>query len=189
MRTLPFLATASSLLAILASGEPSPAEAAPQGITTRPLDLDLSAATVTNVFNLLSEVTGRAIVVDPCVHGSVDLRLKNTPTPLVFDALAMKLSLAYEEEGDRIRVRCANGGDEHEASVRVTLDERGAALRDVASKLASSAGLDGVDYLATRTPRVTLAVEGVRLSTVLVALGEESGLKLAVARGKLVVRD
>jgi hypothetical protein len=189
MRTPTFIAAASTLLVVLLSGARNRADAAPPGLTTAPLDLDLSSATVTNVFNLLAEVTGRTIVLDPCVRGSVDLRLKNTPTPLVFDALAMKLSLVYVDEGDRILVRCATGVDEPEARVRVSLDERGAALRDVVSKLAASAGLDGVDYRATRVPRVTVALDGVRLSTALAALGDESGLKVVVVNRRVVVGD
>jgi hypothetical protein len=192
MRNHPFIAAASALVVVLTSGARNSAEAAPPGVTTRPIDLDLSGATVTNVFNLLAEVTERTIVLDPCVRGSVDLRLKNTPTPLVFDALAMKLSLVYVDEGDRILVRCAGsatGAEEAEARVRVSLNERGTALRDVVSKLAASAGLEGGDYRATRVPAVSVALEGVRLSTALAALGDESGLKVVVVGRRVVVGD
>lgn len=188
MRIPTFPVAALALLVVFATGAPSPAEAAPQGLTTRPLDLDLSNASVSNVFNLLSEVTGRTIAVDPCVQGSVDLRLQNTPTPLVFDALAMKLSLVYVDEGDRIFVRCRTGAEEPEAR-RLSLDERATALHDIVSKVAVSARLDGVDYRATRNPRVTLALDGVRLSTALAALGDESGLKVVVEGSKIVVAD
>ena len=98
-------------------------------------------------------------------------------------------SLVYVDEGDRTLVRCATSAEDNEARVRVSLDERGVALRDVVSKLAASTGLDGVDYRATRVPRVTVALDGVRLSTALAALVDENGLKVVVVDRRVVVGD
>jgi hypothetical protein len=46
-----------------------------------------------------------------------------------------------------------------------------------------------VDYRASAKPRVTLTVEGVRISTAIAALSDETNLKIGIAAGKLVVTD
>ena len=47
-----------------------------------------------------AEASGRNVVLDDCVHGRVDLKVANAPIPLVFDAIALKLRLVYEERDD-----------------------------------------------------------------------------------------
>jgi hypothetical protein len=175
-----------------ASGAPvREAHAAPQGVSPEAIDLDLKDADVKNVFNLLGEVGGRPVVLDPCVHGSVDILLKNMPIPMVFDALAAKLGLVYEEDAGDVLVRCAGdaGGADVRLSSRVSVAVRDGELTAALDELVAEAKLDGLDYRASARPKVTVTLERVRLATALAALADETGLKIAVARGKLVVAN
>jgi type II secretory pathway component GspD/PulD (secretin) len=167
------------------------AHAAPQGISERAIDLDLKDADLKNVFALLSEVGGRPVVLDPCVRGAVDIKLTNTPVPIVFDALAAKLGLVYEEDAGDVLVRCAGdaGGADARLSSRVSVEARDGELRAALEKLVAEAKLDGIDYRASVQPKVTVTLERVRLSTAIAALADETGLKIAVARGQLVVAN
>lgn len=167
------------------------AHAAPAGLSQQRLDLELREVEVKNVFKLLGEVGGRKLQLDPCVTGTVDIKLKNTPVPMVFDALAAKLGLVYEDQGGDVLVRCAGDAGKEDArlSARVSVSVKEAALQDVLFVLATAAKLDGVDYRASAKPRVTLTVEGVRISTAIAALSDETNLKIGIAAGKLVVTD
>ena len=183
---------ALAFAAVLTSSLASPgASAAPPGISARNIDLELKAADVKNVFKLLAEVGGRKITLDPCVHGTVDLKLVNTPLPLVLDALAMKLGLVYDEQDGDVLVRCLgdSGADDAKLLVRVTVNVKGAALPDVVGALAGTAKLEGVDYRAKTRPNVNLTLENVRLPTAVSALGDTTGLRITVSRGRLVVAD
>jgi hypothetical protein len=159
------------------------AHAAPAGLSQQRLDLELREVEVKNVFKLLGEVGGRKLQLDPCVTGTVDIKLKNTPVPMVFDALASKLGLVYEDQGGDA------GKEDARLATKVSVTVKEAALQSVLEMLASSAKLDGVDYRATSRPKVTITLEGVRVSTALAALADGTNLKLGVARGKLVVSD
>jgi hypothetical protein len=167
------------------------AHAAPAGLSQQRLDLELREVEVKNVFKLLGEVGGRKLQLDPCVTGTVDIKLKNTPVPMVFDALASKLGLVYEDQGGDVLVRCAGDAGKEDArlATKVSITVKEAALQSVLEMLASSAKLDGVDYRATSRPKVTITLEGVRVSTALAALADGTNLKLGVARGKPVVSD
>ena len=181
-----------ALAALLAFGLTSDAaSAAPQGLPDRPIDLELKGADVKNVFRLLAEVSAKNVVLDPCVHGEVDLRLKNAPLPLVYDALGMKLGLVYDEENGAIMVRCAGdaGPSSAKAKARISLSEKDAPLPDVLDRLAAAAKLEGVDYRATTKPKVDVKLEGVRVSTAMTALADTSGLKIAIVKDRLVVSD
>ena len=183
---------AVALASLLAFGLTSDAaHAAPQGLPDRPIDLELNGADVKNVFRLLAEVSKRNVVLDPCVHGNVDLRLKNAPLPLVYDALALKLRLVYDEENGAIIVRCATDAGPPNAKVasRVSLSEKDSLLPDVLDRLATSAKLEGVEYRATSRPKVTMQLEGVRVSTALTALADAGNVRISVAKDRLVVTD
>lgn len=174
------------------------ASAAPSNLPDRPLDIELKAADVKNVFRLLAEVSERNVVLDPCVQGTVDIRLKNTPLPLVYDALAMKLHLVYEsDEGPKgpIKVTCAVDAGAARADVaalasaRVSLSGKNTPVEDVLGRLATSAGYEGVDYRATRHPTVNVTLEGVRAATAMAVLADETGLKITAIGTKLVAAD
>jgi hypothetical protein len=97
----------------------------------------------------------------------------------------------YEDQGGDVLVRCAGDAGKEDArlATKVSVTVKEAALQSVLEMLASSAKLDGVDYRATSRPKVTITLEGVRVSTALAALADGTNLKLGVARGKLVVSD
>lgn len=192
MRHLSTIRTAIALVTVLACGLTSDAaSAAPQGLPERPLDLELKAADVANVFRLLADVSGRKVTLNPCVHGEVNLRLKNAPLPLVYDALAMKLGLVYEEEDGGIIVGCVSDAGSSKATLasRVSLAEKASPLPEVLGRLATSAKLSGVDYRATARPKINVTLEGVRVSTALAVLADATGLKIAIAKNRLVVTE
>ena len=147
------------------------AGAAPQNVPARPIDIELKGVDVTNVFQLLAELSERNVVLDPCVRGKVDFRLANAPLPLVYDALAMKLHLVYSDDGSpkgTINVSCAvDGGlsNEKVTNARVSLAEKSAPLDEVLGRLATSAKLEGVDYRASAHPNVSVTLDGVRVAT------------------------
>jgi type II secretory pathway component GspD/PulD (secretin) len=183
------LALAATLASSLASS--GAASAAPPGISTKKLDLELRGADVKNVFRLLAEVSGRNVVLDTCVRGTVDLKLANTPVPLVFDALALKMGLLYDEQDGDVLVRCAGdgGADDARRLARVSVAVKAVSLPEVATQLAAAAKLDGVDYRAKARPNVNVTLENVRLSTAVSVLAETSGLRVMLSRGKIVVED
>lgn len=190
----PYAALAFALVLPFASGvAPRRADAAPQGLPTRALDIELEATDVRNVYKLLREASARKVTLDPCVGGTVDIRLKNTPLPLVYDALALKLGLFYEEdENGDVRVRCKSDAavsQAPEGAMRVSLVESSTPLEEVLGKVAQDLKLDGVDYRASKRPNVRIAVDRVRLSNVLKVLGDETGLELALVGRRIVVRD
>lgn len=121
-----------------------------------------------------------------CVQGTVDLRLKNTPVPLVLDALASKLRLSYEDDGGTLRVHCSGAAGSNDAT-RISLTLDNASLADAADSLAKAAGLDGVDYRAKAKPKIKVTLERVR--TAILVLADESSLKIAVVKKRLVVTD
>jgi type II secretory pathway component GspD/PulD (secretin) len=170
------------------------ASGAPLGLPERPMDLELKEADIRAIFKLLGDVSQRELVLDPCVQGKVDVKLTNTPMPLVFDALALKLRLAYEDDGTAIHVRCSGdavGGNGTRSSLdtRVSIEEKDAPLPEIARRLATTAKLSGVDYRAKTSPTVTMTLHEIRLSTAVTALGDASGLKLMVSGSRLVVTD
>ncbi len=180
----------AAALSVAPFAAPSSAEAAPAGLSERPMDIEVKQADVKAVFSLLAEIGGRKVQLDPCVRGTVDLRLHNTPVPMVFDAMAAKLHLVYEDQGSEILVRCAgDAGADERLSTRVTVSVKEADLRAVLDVLAAAGKLDGVDYRSSKRPKVTVTVENVRVSTAVAVLGDMTGLKISVARGKLVVAD
>ena len=143
------------------------------------------------MLQLLAEVSARKVTLDPCVHGKVDLKLKNVPIALVYDALAMKLGLVYEEEQGAIKVGCAvdGGGSNARGTARVSIAEKESPLPEVLGRLATAAKLEGVDYRASARPKINVTLEGVRISTALTVLSDATGLKIAIANGRLVVAD
>ncbi|MBX3230795.1 MAG: hypothetical protein KIT84_01150 [Labilithrix sp.] len=172
---------------VLATALGSDAAAAPASLPDRAIDIDLKQANIRTVLTMLGKVASREVVVDDCVQGTVDLRLKNTPLPLVLDALATKLHLGYEDDGATLQVHCV-GGESPDAT-RVSLSVHDGTLADAAESLAKSAHLDGVDYRATQRPKVNVTLERVRLGTAVAVLADESGLKVAVVKKRLVVSD
>jgi type II secretory pathway component HofQ len=165
--------------------------AAPANLPVRSLDLELKQADVKNVLQLLGQASQRAITLDPCVQGTIDLKLANAPLPLIYDAIAIKLGLTYEDRDGGVFVGCA--GEKKatpEAELRVSLHETGAPLAAVLDHLAKEARLEGIDDSHVDTVRVPLSItlEKVRLSTALTALSDASGLRISVAGGRLVVR-
>lgn len=206
---LTFAAASLALSTIFAVGLTSDsATAAPSALPDRALDIELKQADVKNVFAFLAEASGRKIVLDACVRGSVDLRLKNAPLPLVYDALAMKLRLVYDEDKDpagKITVRCAAvaadaapGGSVASAvdpkiaskpGSRVNVTERETSLPDALAHLAVTAKLAGVDYRASTRPKVNITLENVRLATAMAALADGAGVTIALERDRIVVTD
>lgn len=185
--TLGLLALALSVLVPSADS----ALAAPAGLPSDPVDLELKAVEVSDVFRLLGEVGKKNVIVDSCVSGKVDLALKNAPLPVVFDVLATKLHLRYETRNEVIMVGCASeatpaeGANDPRLDRRVSLDERDIEVREILQKVARSSGLRGVDYRG-EDRRLTLAVEDVRLDTVLRAVADAAKVKITIQGDQLV---
>jgi hypothetical protein len=169
--------------------------AAPAKIPDTPLDLELNEADVKEVFQLLGDVSGRPLALDPCVSGKVDLKLQNAPLPLVFDLLASKLDLRYEDHDGSTTVRCGRAAPtaaEAALDQRVTVETRDTALMTVLDGLAKGAGLAGARSAAfpvdrvTEEPHVTVTLRGVRLSTALAVIADETGAAVRVERDRIV---
>lgn len=84
-------------------------EVAPSGRTFRgaPIDLDLKAADIHDVFRLLADVGKVNIVVTGDVTGTVTMRLRRVPWDQALDVIARARGLSYEREGNVILVRSA----------------------------------------------------------------------------------
>lgn len=172
--------------------------AAPPIPNDRAIDIDLKQAGIANLYRLLSDLAGREFALDPCTRGmTVDLTLKNTPVSLVLDALALKLHLTYEEDGNVVNVRCTgdnaggNGAPTPRLSEipRVTIAMNAVELPVILDAIAKASNLEGVDYKATAKPKVDLTVTNVRIGTVLAALSDESGLRVSMSKNRLVVTE
>lgn len=182
----------SSMILALALAIPfaSDAFAAPTLANDRKIDIELREVEVQEVFKLLAGISETNVIVDPCVHGKVDIRLKNTPASLVFDALANKLGLVYSETSKGVEVTCrASVSPAAPEATRVSLVEHATPMPEVAAHLAKEAHLEGVDYRATRRPDVSVTLERVKVGTALTVLAETSGLSVRVEKGKVVVGD
>ncbi len=181
----------SSMILALALAIPfaSDALAAPTLANDRKIDIELREVEVKEVFKLLAGISETNVIVDPCVHGKVDIRLKNTPASLVFDALATKLGLVYSETSKGVEVTCRASASPAAEATRVSLVEHATPMPEVAAHLAKEAHLEGVDYRATRRPDVSVTLERVKVGTALTVLAETSGLSVRVEKGKVVVGD
>lgn len=198
------LALAAVLTFAAATLAPDGASAAPTGIPSTMIDLDVKQASVRQVFNLLAQLSKRKITVDPCVTKLIDMRLQKAPLPVVYDVLAMKLDLNYDEEpDDSIIVHCnkPNGednGEEDDVDIalakgpslvtRVSVNATELPLPDVLGQIAASAKMR-VDYRAKTKPAVTMSLKDVRLGTAVQAVTESSGIRVAVRGDVLVVAD
>jgi hypothetical protein len=182
----------SSMILALAIAIPfaSDAFAAPALANDRKIDIELREVEVKEVFKLLGEISETKVMVDPCVHGKVDIRLKNTPASLVFDALANKLGLVYAETSKGVEVTCrASASPTAPEAARVSLVEHATPMPEAVAHLAKEAHLEGVDYRATRRPDVSVTLERVKVGTALAVLAETSGLSVRVEKGKVVVSE
>lgn len=72
-----------------------------------PVDLDLKAADLTNVFRLLADVGRVNIVVSDDVTGTITLRLKHVPWDQALEVVARTRGLVLEQDGNIIVVRTA----------------------------------------------------------------------------------
>jgi len=72
-----------------------------------PVDLDLKAADLTNVFRLLADVGHVNIVVSDDVTGTITLRLKHVPWDQALEVVARTRGLVLEQDGNIIVVRTA----------------------------------------------------------------------------------
>lgn len=173
------------------------ARAAPPGLDTRPVDLELREADVGNVFRLLAEVGKRDVVLDPCVVGTVDLKLHNAPVPLVFDVLATKLGLRYEQREGVIVVHCGSDRSAARPAVeasqdprlerRVSVDLKEIAVQAILTEVAKSAGVKLV-VEGDLSDKVSLTLANAKLSTVLAAVDDATGLTASVEGDELVVK-
>jgi type II secretory pathway component HofQ len=190
------LFTATLLVCGATAASSDTALGAPRGLPEQPLDLELRDAEIGNVYRVLGEVAHRDVVLDPCVSGKVDLKLKNVPVPVVFDILATQLRLHYEERGGVIIVKCGSDAAsvDPRLDARVSIVEVDAPTAEALNRLAAKLKLTGfvfegppggVVQLAP-LPTVTLRLENVRLSTALRALSDETGLDLRIEGNKLV---
>lgn len=183
----------AAIAAVALVGDASSASAAPGNVPAQSLDIELKGADVKEVFRLLGDVSKRDIDLDPCVQGRVDIKLQNTPLPLVFDAFALKLGLVYDEpQGGMgpVHVSCGRSAPiDARARARASISERDVPLDDVAKHLADLAKLDGVDYRTKTKPKVTIALERVRVATIMTALAETTDLIVRIDGGKLIVED
>jgi type II secretory pathway component HofQ len=82
------------------------------------------------VFRFLEDISQRKHEIDACVQGAVTLRLQNVPLALVYDVLASKLALTYDDSGDAIKVRCGPAaGAASQREQTIELDLRDADVR------------------------------------------------------------
>ena len=192
------LASAAVLAFAVTSFAADSANAAPSAIPNRMIDLDLKQASAANVFRLLAQISKRTVTVDPCVTATITLKLKNTPLPVVYDVLAARLRLSYEEKSDdSLVVHCKpkdSDEDDEDAPdeisiVRVSFSANERPLPDLLDEMAKSAKLRGVDYRATKRPTITMSLKDVRLGTAVQAVTESSGVHVAVRGDRLVVAD
>lgn len=173
------------------------ASAAPTGLNPRPVDLELREADVGNLFRLLADVGQANVVLDPCVKGKVDLKLKNVPVPIVFDALATQLGLHYETRQGTIFVACGKSAPGDGATSkppadprlerRLSLQVRDADLGAILAQVSKGSGLE-VGTTPEGTKKLSLALENARVSTILAALSDATGLDVALEDGKLVAK-
>lgn len=186
MRFFSIALACSALLAF----DTTQAEAAPPIPNDRTVDLDLKQADVHDALAVLSQIGGKQLVPDPCVQGTIDLRLKNTPVSLVLDALAVKLRLTYTDDGTAIHVGCAGPHAAPSPSKdipRVTISVKQVALPEVLNQVSQMAGLEGVDYKVEAKPKLDLTVQNVRVGTALAVLSEQSDLWITIRNEKIVV--
>lgn len=73
-----------------------------------PVDLDLKAADIHDVFRLLADVGKVNIVVAGEVSGTITMRLRHVPWDEAMDVIARARALTYEREGNVILVRPAH---------------------------------------------------------------------------------
>jgi type IV pilus assembly protein PilQ len=104
----------------LAVGAPPPEQAAPAPTKAVPLpfapgekylgqkiSLDLQEVDIRNVLRLLADVTGKNIVVEPNVKGTVTLKVDNVPWDQVLELILKINDLASVMEGNVIRIATA----------------------------------------------------------------------------------
>jgi hypothetical protein len=168
--------------------------AAPPGLPDKKLSFDYHQIRVSNLFRVLSEAAGVAVVVDPCAASrSVDLRLTDVPLPLVFDALASRLQLTYVRVGEIIQVECSSStvvlSLPARASPRVSVDAKAMSVSALVQGVAAQVGARRVEGSGSLDRKVTLHLEQVSLETLSIVLRDTVGVSLVLEGGTLVVSD
>lgn len=72
--------------------------------TGKPISLDLLEADVRNVLRLLSDITGKNIVIEPDVAGKVTLKVEQVPWDQILDMVLAMNDLGKEQVGNVIRI-------------------------------------------------------------------------------------
>ncbi len=72
--------------------------------TGEPITLDLKDADIIDFFRLISELENLNIVVDPSVHGTISIKVKNVPWDQVFDLALKNNGLDKVIEGNVVRI-------------------------------------------------------------------------------------
>lgn len=72
--------------------------------TGKPISLDLLDADVRNVLRLLSDITGKNIVIEPDVAGKVTLKVEQVPWDQILDMVLAMNDLGKEQVGNVIRI-------------------------------------------------------------------------------------
>jgi hypothetical protein len=184
-----------SALALVSALSLSVLAAAPDAAPNK-LTLELRAAQATAVYALLADVSGEDIVVDECLAGrTLDIVLKNAPTPLVFDVVAAKLGVHYEGH-DPMMVRCGPSPNAAAAlraesdarwQRRLSLEIREGSAQALLLVVAQALGLRGGVVMQAPDAVVSLRLDNVRASVVADAIVDCAGFGSVVIEGDHLV--
>jgi type IV pilus assembly protein PilQ len=92
---------------VLPAREIPPPAAMPEKYTGQKISLDLQEVDIRNVLRLLADVTGKNIVVEPNVKGTVTLKVDNVPWDQVLELILKINDLDSVMEGNVIRIATA----------------------------------------------------------------------------------
>ncbi len=172
------------------------ARAAPVGITSKKITLELRQARLFQLFRLMGDIANLNVVPDACVKDEeIDLTLKNTPVNTVFDILASRLALTYRLEDNVLQVGCASAGDtltltqDARLQGKITLELKEVRVEEALGLVAQLGGFQGVQCKGGCDTKVTLQLQSVRVRTVLAVLGDMSGLRFSVVDDVLTAQS
>ncbi|HXH37950.1 MAG TPA: type IV pilus secretin PilQ, partial [Thermoanaerobaculia bacterium] len=130
--------------------------------TGEPLSLNLKDADIKDVLRTFAQLTGLNIAIDPTVTGSVTVDFVDVPWDQALEIILRQNSLAYQLEGNVMRVgTAARLSDEAEANRRLTEQERlNVPLNTVGFKLSYARAQDVANLLKEMaSPRARLIVD------------------------------
>lgn len=136
------------------------------------IDLELKDAPVRDVMLLVQDIADRPVVLDPCVQGTLSLKLESVTLRTFLEVVRDSLSLSYGRDAEgALTIGCVEARPK---SQRVDMSVVDVPLSDVLKALSRDGGIS-VESVACEGVSVDLSVSNAPASAVVHAISGQAG--------------